>query len=299
MRFPLLTIKRNFAYILFFSLLCIIIQSSYSYVADLFDGKVKYGTYHCVKDGTTCDFERYEGGSEMSGDACPSLDRNMKFEEYNKIRADFFSSKYCSFTPTKVKKYNCRYDVGSATVFVKEGKVISVSSSLSRKNIQEYYEPNNCVESKMEGDNGEPPLIKNYNDNESKYNPFDPNHKSNISVKEKEPQQTPDIAKEKNNVEKHIEKKEVEQSIEKDMVEISLEKAPMEQPIKKEIEPFDEKITSLQNEVEALKSEINILKEQNTEQKQYSGYQFIFLVIAFVLSLIALFKSKNNPYNKL
>ena len=101
------TTKRNLFYILFFSLLFITVQSAFSYTADLYDGRVKYGTYHCVKDGATCDFERYEGGSSAIGHACPPFDRSIKFEERNKIMADFLNSKYCKFTPTKIKKFNC------------------------------------------------------------------------------------------------------------------------------------------------------------------------------------------------
>lgn len=268
-------LKKNLVYILLFSLLCIIIPSANSYVADLYNGRVKYGSYHCVKNGETCDFERYESSSSMSGKACPPLDKNMTMEVRSKIEADFLNSKYCSFTPTKVKKYNCKYDDGSATVFIKEGKVISASHSpqLRRPNMQDLYIPNKCTEEKMQGDNGEPPvqeIIRNRN------NPFDKNSKYTTHENY--------MVSNYNSYYKY---------------QMDFVKDTVKQSVTKETETYNKKIKSLQKEVESLKTEINTLKNQSDSHEQYLNFQTIFLIVIFIIELIALIRSNRNPYNRL
>ncbi len=260
-------LKNNLLYILLFGLLCITMQGAYSY--DIYGGRVKYGTYHCVKDGETCNFERYEGGGQISGKACPPYDKNMKFEDRNEIMADFLNSQYCKFTPTNVKKYECRYDDGRASVYLKEGKVISAnhSTTVERKNIQDFYIPNKCTERKMEGDNGEPPLKKHSINNSSNNIPQDGNNSFN--------------------------------NISDDKYQTEYLKTSLEQSIKKETESLNEQIISLQNQIEPLKNEINTLKEQNHKLETYFHYMLGFIGIIFVIALIALSKSNNNPYKRL
>ena len=164
--------KKLFSILFIFSVIAI--QNAYSYHYDEFKGRVKFGTYHCTKDGQTCNFERLENTTTYSGAACPrfEVEENISTEKFmeerdrfNELMADFLNSEYCTFTPTNVKKYVCNYDIGYATIYIKDGKVVSASHDpdMPKRDLQDFYEPNNCVEAQMEGDNGEPPL--KYNDN--------------------------------------------------------------------------------------------------------------------------------------
>ena len=154
-----------------------VVQNAYSYHYDEYKGRVKYGTYHCVKDGKTCDFERIEGSASYGGDACPhfevkeNISKDKFIEErdkFNEQMADFLNSEYCTFTPSNVKKYVCNYDIGYATIYLKNGKVVSASypNNMPERNLQDLYEPDKCKETEMEGDSGEPPLKQNDNLNQ-------------------------------------------------------------------------------------------------------------------------------------
>ncbi len=258
--------KKKIIYFLLFSLLCFTAQSAYSYVADGYNGRVKYGTYNCLKNGKVCYFERFEGSAEMRGDGCPQFEKDMKYEDHKKILADFLNSEYCKFTPTNAKKYNCKYDIGSATIIMVDGKVKSASHSdrVKRANLQDFYESDKCVEAPMEGDNGEPPLDK--------------------------PQIKRSHKKNRND----------------DFVSFYNENLPQQMKemyinsLKSEVNTHDKEIKSIKNDIESLKKEIKNLKEKNSLYEQYFQYMMVFVAIIFVIALIALFKSNNNnPYNRL
>ena len=71
--------------------------------------------------------------------------------------ADFLSSEYCIFTPTRIRKYNCCYSSGHVTIYLKDGKVISASGSLpGGMNLQDAYQPENCTETQMGGGGNAP-----------------------------------------------------------------------------------------------------------------------------------------------
>ena len=256
--------KKNLLFVLLFGLILGNIPSAYS-IADLYNGRVKYGTYHCVKDGETCDFERHEGSSTSSGRACPEHISGEDYKAYNQKMADFLSSPYCQFTPTRVKKYECRYDVGYATVYMENGKVKSASfdPNMPKRDLQTFYEPDKCVEKPMEGDNGEPPLVRNNRQNSPGNNLSNNNLPNADSFNN-------------NNIYYHQ----------------SLVEYTIEQSVKKETAPINEKIASLQKETDSLKKQVHSLE-------QYLQYLIAFLVVIFIISLIALIKSNNNPYNRL
>lgn len=110
-----------------------------------------YGDYKCFKDGETCDYSIYEGGSGGQGGACPITQRGVQPDVYDAM-ADFLSSKYCYFTPTRMKKYNCYYPFGHITVYRKDGKVTMVSGHFPRDmKMQDTYQPEKCTEVPMKG----------------------------------------------------------------------------------------------------------------------------------------------------
>ncbi|MBQ9245475.1 hypothetical protein IJ182_04315 [bacterium] len=236
--------KRNLIYISFFSLMFLTVQRAYSYVSNFHDGYIKYGIYHCVKDGRTCDLERYEGHYSMQGDACPLFDAKRSFEENDKNSIEFFNSKYCQYTPTNVKKYRCKNGHSYTTVFTKDGQVISAGNEKNKESeyLQKFYNPNNCTEEVMMGDNPDPYKTTTTNNNEI--------NTTRLLIKE-------------------------------------------------ETEPIYNEINFLKEEIESLYKEIRFLKNENNSQKICLQYLFIILVIVFMVALRALFKSNNNPDNKL
>lgn len=186
------TFKKNWLlFSLLFSFLFITVQSVYSYTADIYKERVKYGT-----DGVTCDFERYEGGSQMVGDAYP------KFSPFNTN--------------------------------------INSNSKSNQNNPNNNYTPNN-----------------NYAQN---------NNYNYESVKQ----------------------------YQKTLVNDEVKKS-----IKEEKKYFESKIFSLQAEVNTLKKDVKTLKNQNSEYERYFLYMIISLVIVFILTIMALFKSNRNPYDRL
>ena len=105
-----------------------------------------YGNYTCVKDGETCDFYIYDNGSGGSGKACPELKKGVHPDVYFSQMGEFLASKYCRFTPTRVRKYECNYGKWQGTVYLDNGKVISASYSpdMPQRKMQEYYESSKC-----------------------------------------------------------------------------------------------------------------------------------------------------------
>lgn len=106
-----------------------------------------YGNYKCVKDGETCDYYIYESGSGGSGRACPQIKKGVHPDVHFNEMADLLSSKYCKFTPTRIKKYECQYSSKwSASVYMENGRVISASYSpdMPQRKMQEYYESSKC-----------------------------------------------------------------------------------------------------------------------------------------------------------
>jgi len=111
-----------------------------------------YGDYRCYKDGETCDYYIYENTSGSQGRACPKHKQGADYDVEMDVLADFLSSKYCYFTPTRVKKYNCYHSFGHITIYRKDGRVISVTGSFPRSmDIQDTYQPDKCTEVQMEG----------------------------------------------------------------------------------------------------------------------------------------------------
>ena len=241
-------IKNKFLLILLFCLIFGNLQSAYSNAASLYDGRVKFGTYNCSKDGETCHFEVYENHGSYSGGACPKRIKGENYKAEAARIADFLNSEYCSYTSTKIKKYKCSYDVGSATIYVEDGKVKSADYGFDptpERIGQLLYEPDKCTEVPM----NEPS--------------FETNDSSDNAVS--------NVSNNNENLIRNI----------------------VEQSVKKETEALNEKITSLQNETDILKKKMH-LAEQNF------NYLFILLIIIFIISLIALFKSNNNnPYRRL
>ena len=106
-----------------------------------------YGDYKCVKNGETCNYYVHDGSSGGSGSACPMPSKGVHPDVHFTELADFLSSKYCKFTPTRVKKYNCNYgNHWTGSVYLKDGKVIEASYSpdMPKRKMQEYYEPSKC-----------------------------------------------------------------------------------------------------------------------------------------------------------
>lgn len=271
-------LKKNLLNIfLLFCLLCINIQGAYSYAADIYNGRVKNGSYHCIKDGATCDFERQEGGSLSWGSACPQYNKNLSQEENNKIMADFLNSKYCKYnqsatknTSSVIKKYNCNYDDGYATVFRQGEKVIVVNNpnNLKRAKLEDFYEPDKCTEGKLESDSYKPNATVNTVNSGSDYTP---NNNNNVP-----PNDT------------SYQKKQAE-----------LIKNTIGKSVQEETDILNKEITSLKEENQKLKKEITALKDKINIMEQYIYYLVIFLAITFVLTLAAFFKSNNNPYHRL
>ena len=264
--------KKNLLYILLFSFLFITVQSAYSYVADAYWGRVKYGTYNCIKDGKTCEFERYESSSTMHGEACPNFYRStVPYEVQKKVIADFLNSEYCKFTPTKVKKYKCRYRDGSADVYLKDGRVISASHSTMtpRTNLQDFYDSNKCTETQMEGDNGEPPLKSGSRNKNSNYTPSQNNNSINY---------TPQNMNNDPNYKYY------------DKYQTDLINDKIEQSLTSKMIPVNDDINFLKNKIKSLEEKIN-------QQEQYFQYLLISVAVILVISLVALYKS-NNPFNR-
>lgn len=257
----MLTLKKNLLYILLFGFLCITVQSVYSAAPDLYNGRVKYGTYHCVRNGGTCDYERYDNGEKFTGNVCPSFDKDIPFEEQNKKIADFLNSRYCNYTPSTIKKYKCKYNDGSATVYMQEGTIIAVknSTSIERAQNQNFFDPNRCTEIKMEGDNSEP-------------SPDTPNN-NNVN----------NASQDENNNSDYISGNEVQIELAENEAEGSAV----------------DRIPSLNNEITSLRNEVEELKKQIKSQEQSLNIMYIFLAILFIIILIYIFKSNNDPYKRL
>lgn len=250
--------KKKLLFISIFSLIFATTLSAYSSYYDNY-GIAKFGTYHCVKNGKTCEIKRYGSSSSYVGKACPPYIEGEK-KSYEAKIVDFINSQHCTFEPPKTKKYECRYDNGGyAIVYVDNGQVNSVNSNsnIDKKDLQSFYEPDKCVEKPLQENNGERPNTPDSsnnpsfdNSNDSGYTPYTPSYDPNLN------------------------------------------KDTIEQSVKKETESLNQQIKSLQNEIDILKKEIHSLE-------QYVNYMIVFLVIIFAISLIALLKSINNPYNRL
>lgn len=129
--------------VLFILALC---QSAFAY--DQYNGRVKYGDYKCYKDGETCEYRRMERSETYHGKACPKRDYQDRSKDaafYNEM-ANFLNSQYCRFVPYNIKKYECKYNPGFATIYMENGKVIEASydPKLPKKRLDEFYVPSMC-----------------------------------------------------------------------------------------------------------------------------------------------------------
>ena len=111
---------------------------------------LEYGDYNCIKNGETCEYYTFESGSGGYGNACPLSQKGESVDEHFDRLADFLTSEYCHFTPTRIKKYECSYDFGHLTVYRKDGRVFSVTGSFPKEmSMDDTYEPSHCTQVQM------------------------------------------------------------------------------------------------------------------------------------------------------
>ena len=139
--------KKLFAFLLF----GIIIASQSAYSQDPFHGKVKYGTYNCVKDNQPCELNWAEYGAVAHGQGCPPFIKVNNKNQFNYPAYEkLLTSQYCKFTPTKVQKYLCTYNSQySSEVYVENGKVVTAKMNSYigfdvRNDLPKYYQPDKC-----------------------------------------------------------------------------------------------------------------------------------------------------------
>ena len=150
--------------------------------------------------------------------------------------------------------------------------------------------------SKIQGDNGESAIKINSNNKSPNFSPFNNNinYKSNKNNLNNNPKPNNNYVPYNNYAQNYNYNYEAVKQYQKTLVNDEVKKS-----IKEEKKYFESKIFSLQAEVNTLKKDVKTLKNQNSEYERYFLYMIISLVIVFILTIMALFKSNRNPYDRL